>query len=320
MRAFFLLAAFALALPACPAPEPVAPKKVAAAGPTDDEARDAMEKAAEQKNVDALIEVYNKYKKLPSGKESLRRAARLLMVEVKALAEKCEEAAAKGSLSRLAPFTADDPEINEAYDDMTGRITTEHGRCELVKLDEAIKKAETGGEWPIVFERIQKAKDIEGATLKQRRLAAIVKWKNWLDDTVRPLCTKKGQTLDDTTADRLVDAVDENKMPPELSEDLAKWGPIGRTAKLLFHDMKEGEVFEQPRPITMFTSSTSRKIETPKTTDGPTFAIGAKLTALGRGKLDDKLLYVVGSEGKDVVLRLATAKLLVLEADTKPKK
>ena len=320
MRAFFLLSAIVFVLPGCPAPEPVAPKKVEAKGPSDEEAHDAMEKAAETKSVDALIEVYNKYKKLPSGKESLRRAARLLMVEVKALAEKCEEAAAKGSLSRLAPFTADDPEINEAYDDMTTRIGTEHGRCELVKLDEAIKKAEKDGEWPIVFERIQKAKDIDGATLKQRRLAAIVKWKTWLDDTVRPLCTKKGQTLDDTTADRLVDAVDENKMPPELSEDLAKWGPIGRTAKLLFHDMKDGEVFEPPRPITMFTASTSRKLETPKTTDGPTFVIGAKLTALGRGKLDDKWLYVVGGEGKDVVLRLATAKLLVQEDDTKPKK
>lgn len=307
-------------VPGCPAPEPVAPKKTAEKPLSDEDAHDAMEKAAEAKNIDDLIGVYNKYRKLPSGKEALRRAARLMMIEVKALAEKCEESAARGSLSRLAPFTTEDAEINEAYDDMAKQISTEHGRCQLVKLDAAIKKAEKDGDWPVVFEQIRKGTDIEGATLKQRRLAAIVKWKTWLDDTIRPLCAKKSATLDDTTADRLADAVDENKMPPELSEDLAKWGPIGRTAKLIFHDMKDGEIFDPPRAITIFTSATSRTLATPKVTDGPTLAVGAKLSALGRGALDGKVLYVVGGESKDVVLRLGTAKLLVQEEDTKPKK
>lgn len=309
-----------VALPGCPAPEPVTPKKVEQKPVSDDEAHDAMEKAAEAKNIDQLIEVYNKYRKLPSGKEALRRAARLMMVEVKGLAEKCEEAAARGSLSRLAPFTTDDAEINEAYDDMVKQISTEHGRCQLVKLDEAIKKAEKDGAWPAVFEQIRKGTDIEGATLKQRRLAAIVKWKTWLDDTIRPLCGKKGATLDDATAERLADAVDELKMPPELADDLAKWGPIGRTAKLVFHDMKDGEVFEAPRSVSIFTSATSRTLATPKVTDGPTLAVGAKLTALAKGTLDGKVLYVIGGEGKDIVLRLGTAKLLVQEEDTKPKK
>jgi hypothetical protein len=317
-RSFFF-ACFALTLNACPAPEPEAPtKQVAPVGPTDADAKAAMEKALEVKSSDALIEVFHKYPKLPSGKESLRRAARMMLVEVKDSAKACNEAAAKGTLARIAPFTLEDPEINEAYDEMQRQIGDNHARCLLAQLDADVKKAEEAWDWPGVFNAISAVKELDGATLKQRRLAAVARWKTWLDATVRGVVSGK-ITLDDKKAQALEASATEEQMPAELSDDVKKWAPTVHAAVVVFHDLEGGQMIDPVRKYTvsaLAAPAKTRFIANPSATDGPTFAGGASFTAIARGKIDGVSVLVSGDGKPDPLARLATAKLVFEEWDT----
>jgi hypothetical protein len=306
-------------LNACPAPEPEAPtKQVAPQGPTDADAKAAMEKALEEKSSDALIEVFHKYPKLPSGKESLRRAARMMLGEVKDAAKSCNEAAAKNTLGRLAPFTLEDPEINEAYDEMQRQIGDNHERCQVDKLDADIKKAEAEWDWPSVFSSIQKAKEIEGATLKQRRLAAVARWKTWIDATVRGVVAGK-ISLDDKKAQSLEASASEEQMPAEMAEDVKKWSATVHALVLVFHGLEGGALIEPARKYTvsaLAAPAKTRTIASPGEADGPTFAGGVSFTAIARGKLDGISVLVSGDGKPDPLARLASAKLVFEEWDT----
>lgn len=307
-----------LVVSACPAPEPVAATAPAAESPQKIErrAKKALEKATEEKSADALLEVYNEYPKQSSGKEALRRAARMLLADVKERADACDEAAAKGKLARIAPFTLADAEINESYDSMQKEISEGHSRCQLTELDATIKKAETAWDWPGVFGAIQRAKDIDGATLKQRRLGAVTRWQAFLDATVRSLASGKS-TLDDEHAQKLLTAVDTSQMPGELETELAKWSPAVATTVLVFKTFEAGRLLTPPKRVSTFGPARARKVATPKTIDGPVLGKSIPFTAIAVGKLDGVQVLVAGDDVADVVLRLASAKLLFAVSETK---
>ncbi len=313
---FVLCALAALPLTACPAPEPVTPKAEAPKGPTEADARAALEKALAENDADALIEVHHQYPKLRAGKEALRRAAKLLIVAVKERADACDESGAKGKLARIAPFTLEDPEINEAYDEMQRNILEGHKRCAVVKLDADVKQAEQEWSWPDVFARIQNEGEVDGGTLKQRRLAAIARYKTFLDETIRGVAAGK-ITLDDDKAAKLLAAVDEAQLPPELEPDLAKWQPAVQATVLVFHELEEGRLVAPPRRVFTFGSAKTRKLETPKAIDGPVVKGGFGFFAIAHGKLDGVDLLLAGDDHPDVVLRLASAKLLFQVNETK---
>lgn len=313
MKRFLLALLAAASLVGCPAPEPSAPPKVAPTqGPIEADAHAALETALAQKSSDALIDVFHRYPKLPSGKEALRRAARMMFDDVKLAAAKCDEIAAKGALARIAPFTLDDAEIDEGYDEMQKQIVDNHVQCALVKLDADVKEAEEAWDWPRVFTAIQAARDVDGATLKQRRLAAIARWKTFLEATVRGLASGK-ITLDDKKKANLLASVDEGQLPGDAVPDLKKWAPAVQAAVLVFHDLDGGKLIEPPRRTWLARTSKARTLDL---ADGPTFAGGASFVAIARGKLDAATVLVAGDTSKDVVARLASAKLLFDEADT----
>lgn len=306
----------ALNLVGCPAPEPVAPKVEAPKGPTEADARAALDKALAEKNADALIDVYHDFPKQRAGKEALRRAAKLLIVEVKERADACDESGAKGKLARIAPFTLEDPEINEAYDEMQRQILEGHKRCAVVKLDADVKKAEQAWDWPEVFAQIQNAKEIDGGTLKQRRLAAIARWKTFLDDAIRDVAAGK-VTLDDDKAAKLLASVDEAQLPGEIVPDLEKWRPAVAALVLVFHELEDGRLVTPPRKVATFGPAKTRKVESPKAIDGPVVKGGFPFVAIAHGKLDGTDLLLAGDDKPDVVLRLASAKLLFQVNETK---
>ncbi|MGZ5969334.1 MAG: hypothetical protein ACXWP4_16785, partial [Polyangiales bacterium] len=233
-------------------------------------------------------------------------------------AKSCNEAAAKGTLARLAPFTLEDPEINEAYDEMARQISDNHVRCLLTQLDADIKKAEEAWDWPTVFSTISAVKEIDGATLKQRRLAAVARWKTWLDATVRGVIAGK-ISLDDKKAQSLEAAASEDAMPAELAEDVKKWTAPVHATVVVFRTLEGGALIDPPKKYTVSAlvgSAKTRTIANPSATDGPLVGGGLSFTAIARGKLDGVSVLVAGEPKPDALARLATAKLVFEEWDT----
>src|SRR5438045_534433 len=82
------------ALAGCPADEPVPVK--APKPPSEEDARDALEKAKKANDADALFEVQRKYPNFPSGKKAMHLGIRKLLEDAIDAAEKCDLPKAKG--------------------------------------------------------------------------------------------------------------------------------------------------------------------------------------------------------------------------------
>src|SRR5262249_52494974 len=154
------------------------------------------------------------------------------------------------------------------------------------------------------------AKEVDGATLKQRRLAATARWKTWLDVTVRGVIAGK-ITLDDKKALALDGSASEDQMPTELADDVKKWRPAVHATIVVFHDFG-GALVDPPKRYTVSALSggaQTRTIAEPTVSSGPLVNGGVGFVAIARGSLDGVSLLVAGDPKTDPVQRLASAKL-----------
>jgi hypothetical protein len=299
----------------CPAPDPKTPPVRVE---TEEDAKHAFDAAKAKDDVDALLAVHARFGALPSGKEALRVAAQMLVDQSHGALAKCDETTARALVGRLGPLTLKDKQIDKLYDDMEAFVVTEHRRCALLSLDDDLDKAKEAWDWPKVFERIASEREVDGATVKTRRLDAIAQWKKLLDKTVREIVEKKSvSSVVGDKRQKLERAVNDLILPPELADELAVWTPAVRAALLLYGDMKDVQFFAAPRKLRVVKETKARLLATPMIEGGPTLAMNLFFDAIARGKYDGASFYVTGKAAKDPVERLASVKLMVPEANAK---
>ncbi len=316
---WLLCALAALSYPSvgCPAPDP--PKApVAIATPTEADAKDALARAKKSGDPDALIAVFNKYPQQAAGKTALRLGVRKLLERALEAAEACDEPAAAGALAKVAPYTSDDREIDEAYDDTHTAVGREHKRCLLVKLDKDVKRAEADWDFARAFSRIQGEKDAEGGALKKRRIELTDRWRKWLDTTLALIAAKKGFAAALGDKREAFDAsIDPSQLPGELAPDLEKRLPIVQGLRLVFEKLEGGQLIEPPLRYWVYGSAKARRVDSPSSPEGTVLSNGVTFHAIAKGKVSGVLLLAVGSNEGDLLARLASIKLLVLESDAR---
>jgi len=308
---------FLIALTGCPAPEPA--KGPEAAPPPDEAAANAeLNRAKKKGDPDELIAVFNKYPKFASGKKALRLGVRKLLEGALEAAEACNEPPAAGALAKVAPYTSDDAEIDEAYDETKLAVEREHKRCLLVKLDQDIKRAEGQWDYARAFNRIMTEKDADGAQLKKRRIELTARYTKWLDDTLREVIAKKG--FDAACGDKrqgFDNSIDAGQLPPEVAAELAKRGDALTGIRLLFEKLEGGKLIDPPARYWTFGSPTARRVDAPTAADGAVLANGVPFVAIAKGKAGSVSLLVAGSGEGDALARIASIKLLIPEADAR---
>jgi len=315
-RRYAFAALVSLTLFGCPSPE--APKPPPQKPVTEEEARDAYDRAKKKKDPDALLEVFNKYPKLKSGKSALKMAARLLRDAALESAEECDEPAAKGSLAKIAPYTSDDTEIDSLYDEVNAAVKREKARCALKSVDADVKKAEEAWDWPRAFNRIKSEKEAEGGALKKRREELTARWAKWIDGTLTKIVEKKSVlgVVGDKRA-LFLDSVDSGKLPDELSAEIAKRADVMLGVLLVFDKLEGGQLIDPPTRYWTFGNAKARKPDAPTSTDGATISNGVPFFAVAKGKIGGVTLLVAGKEGATPLERLATVKLLIPESDAR---
>jgi len=309
---------FLIALTGCPAPEP-AKGPGPAAEPDEASARAALERAKKKGDPDELVAVFNKYGRFASGKKALRLGIRKLLEGALESAEACDEPKAAGALAKVAPYTSDDAEIDEAYDETKLAVEREHKRCLLVKLDQDVKRAEGAWDFARAFHRIMNEKDADSGQLKKRRVELTARYTKWLDDTLREIVNKK--SIDDVCGDRrdaFDSSIDPSQLPPEVASELAKRGNALLGIKLLFEKLEGGQVLDPPVRYWTFGSPKARRIDAPASAnDGAVLANGVAFVAIGKGKAGGVSLLVAGGGEGDALARLSSIKLLIPEADAR---
>lgn len=313
-----LFAAFASVVAlGCPASEPAPPPKTAVRPPTEQDAKEALDAAKKKNDPDGLIAVFNKYSSFPSGKTALRLGVRKLLETALDAAERCDEPKAAGALARVAPYTTDDPEIDEAYDETREGVSRERKRCLLVKVDADVKKAEAEWDWPRAFSRISSEKEADGAALKKRRLEATARYRAWLDETLKQIVAKR--SLSAVVGDKRENfdaSVDAANLPPEVAPEVDKRAATIAGVRLVFDKLENGEALDPPVRWWTFGAAKVRKPEAPAA-EGPVMAQGLAFHAVAKGKINGVTLLAVGSNEGTVLERLGTIKLLVPEADAR---
>jgi hypothetical protein len=301
----------------CPAPEePKAP--TAAPPPSDRDAKIALERAKKKGDADELIEVFNKYPKFPAGKTALRLGVRKLLEQALEAAEACDEPAANGAVAKVAPYTSDDAEIDEAYDETKTAIGREHKRCLLVKLDQDVKRAETDWDYARAFNRIITEKDAEGGALKKRRLELTARWTAWLDETLLAIVKKK--SFEEVVGDKknaFYGSVDPSQLPPEVAPDLAKRADAIAGIKLVFERLEGGQVIDPPVRYWTFGSPKARRVDSPSSSDGTVMANGVSFFAVAKGKAGGVTVLAAGSGEGDLLTRLGSIKAVIAEGDAR---
>ncbi|MGZ3476049.1 MAG: hypothetical protein ACXWUG_18980 [Polyangiales bacterium] len=293
---------------------PSEPPKPPPHEPTEAEAQAELE-AAKQKDGIALIEVFNKYPKLESGKKALRLGVRKMLEKAIESAEACNESAASGALAHVAPYTTDDPSIDEAYDETKTTIGKEHQRCQLERLDADVKKSEAEWDWPKVFSRISSEKEAEGGALKKRRIDATDRWRTWLDKTLEQVIAKKSfAAVMGDKREQFDDAVDPEQLPPELAPEIEKRAGAIKGLEVVFDKLEGGQLLDPPVKYWTFGAPKARK---PDLTEGAILPQGIEFFAVAKGKSKGLTLLVVGAEKGDLYTRLASIKLLIPESDAR---
>ena len=303
-------------LTGCPAPDP--PKAPVDKPPSEDEAREALE-AAKTKGVDALFAVHNKYEKFPSGKKALRLAVRKLLEEALDRAEKCDLAKAAGNLAAVAPYTADDASINTAYDETKARVDGEEQHCAIVKMDDDVKKAEQGWDWPRAFNRIATEKAVEDTKLlTKRRVELLARYTKFLDDTLKMIVSKKSvANVVDDKKEEWEASTDPSKLPPEVGVELGKRAEAIAGVMLVFDKLEGGQLVDPPIRYWTFGKARPRRTDTPGLLGTTEMANGISFHAVARGKVGDVTLLCWGQAEGTVLQRLASIKALVVDVDAK---
>lgn len=316
---FTLCLAFApLTIAGCPAPE--APKAPVVKPPSEEMAHDALEAAKKAKDkVDALFEVHNKYMQFPSGKKALRLAVRTLLEEALELSEKCELPEAKGRMASVAPYTADDHEIDEAYDETKARVDGETQRCALFKVDEDVKRAEADWDWPRAFGRIATETTVEDAkALAKRRVELLARYGKWLDDTLKEVVAKKSLSkVVGDKSEKFDESTDPSKLPPEVGAELAKRQDVINGVTVLFDKLEGGAVVDPPQRMWTFGKARPRRIDTPSQVGQAEMANGISFYVVGKGKIGDVTLLCWGSNEGTLLQRIGSIKALVVETEAR---
>lgn len=316
----FLLSLFVLGGPTmagCPAPEeakaPVAPPP-----PGESEAKRDLERAKKKGDPDELIAVFNKYPKFAAGKTALRLGVRKLLEQALESAEGCDEPAANGAVAKVAPYTSDDAEIDEAYDETKQAILREHKRCLLVKLDADVKRAETDWDYARAFNRIVTEKDADGAALKKRRVELTTRWLKWLDDTLVAI-TKKGSisAVIGDKKDAFDGSIDPSQLPPEASAELAKRSDAIAGIRLVYEKLEGGQLLDPPVRYWTFGSPKARRVDSPSSTDGTVMANGVSFFAIAKGKVGGVTVLAAGTGEGNLLTRLGSIKAVIVEADAR---
>ncbi len=305
-------------LSACPAPE--APKAAVVKPPSEEEAKEALESAKKSKDkVDALFAVHNKYPTFASGKKALRLAVRTLLEEALDLSEKCDLAEAKGRMAAVAPYTADDHEIDEAYDETKARVDGETQRCSLFKMDEDVKRAESDWDWPRAFNRIATETTVADAKgLAKRRVDLVARYAKWLDDTLKAVVAKKSlSAVLGEKADKFSESTDPGKLPPEVATELAKRQDAINGVSVLFDKLEGGMVVDPPQRMWTFGKARPRRIDTPSQVGQAEMANGISFYVVGKGKVGEVTLLCWGTNEGTLLQRIGSIKALVVETEAR---
>lgn len=311
------LVLLSFSLLACPAPEeakaPNAPPP-----PTEAEAKSALERAKKKGDPDELIALFNKYPKFASGKTALRLGVRKLLEQALEAAEACDEPAANGAVAKVAPYTSDDSEIDEAYDETKTAINRERKRCLLVKLDQDVKRAEGAWDYARAFNRIISEKEADGAALKKRRLELTARWTKWLDETLVAIA-KKGSiaAVVGDKKEAFEGSIDPSQLPAEVGPDLAKRADAIAGIKLVFERLEGGQVLDPPVRYWTFGAAKARRVDAPASSDGTVMANGVMFYAIARGKAGGVTVLAAGSGEGDLLTRLGSIKAVIAEADAR---
>jgi hypothetical protein len=316
--ALLLATSFAIAsLVGCPADEPLpvqAPKP-----PSEEDARAALEKAKKANDADAFFDVSRKYPSFPSGKKAMHLGIRKLLEDAIDAAEKCDLPKAKGLLARAAPYTADDHEVDEAYDETKTRVDGERERCALAKLDDDVKRAEQSWDFPRAFNRIATEDQVpDHKLLAKRRTDLVARYLKWLDDTLAAIVKKRSVSgVVDDKREEFDDSIDPSKMPPELGPELQKRQDAIVGILLVFDALKDGQLIDPPTRFWTFGKARPRRTDTPNVVGQNEMANGISFYGVAKGKAGDVMLLAWGSNEGDVMQRLSSIKALVPEADTR---
>ncbi|MEO7092892.1 MAG: hypothetical protein ABI175_06555 [Polyangiales bacterium] len=306
-----------LPLGGCPAPDP--PKAPTVRPPSEEAAHEALEEAKAKGDVDALFAVHNKFEKFPSGKKALRLAVRKLLEEALELGEKCDLAKANGNLAAVAPYTADDAAINTAYDETKARVDGEGEHCALVKMDDDVKRAEQGWDWPRAFNRIATEKTVSDTKfLTKRRVELLGRYAKFLDDTLKMMVSKKSvSAVVDDKKEEWVDSTDPSKLPPEVGVELAKRADAIAGVMLVFDKLEGGQLVDPPIRHWTFGKARPRRTDSPGLVGTTEMANGISFMVVARGKVGDVTLLCWGQGEGTVLQRLASIKALVVDVDAK---
>ncbi|GAC1376805.1 MAG: hypothetical protein NVSMB47_22100 [Polyangiales bacterium] len=301
----------------CPAPEP--PKAPVVAAPSEEEARVALEKIKKANDADAFFVVHNKYPSFPSGKKALHLGIRKLLEDAIDAAEQCDLPKAKGMLARVAPYTADDGEVDEAYDETKARVDGERQRCELYKVDEDVKRAEAAWDWPRAFGRIESEKEVsDGKALAKRRKDLTARYFAWLDDTLKKVVQKRSLAgVVDDKRQEFTDSTDPAKLPAEVGSEVAKRQDTIAAIVLVFDKLQGGTLDDPPTRHWTFGKARPRRIDTPTAVGTAEMANGISFYAVARGKIGDVAVLCWGSNEGNVMQRLGSIKALVPEVDAR---
>lgn len=308
--------ALAVASSAC-GPSTPAPKGGEAV--TEDQANAALERAKKKGDPDELVEVFQKYGQFAAGKSALRLAARKYFEKALEAAEACDEERTKKPLAKIAPYTSDDPQIDEAYNETKEQVAKERKRCELVAVDSAIKKAEAKWDYAAAFKAIGEAKEADGAALKARRVELTDRWKGFVDDTLRKIVAKR--SIKEVVGDKreaFESALDPEALPAEVTADAQKRKKAFESLELLFETMEDGWVIDPPSKWWTYGQAKPRKPEAPKTETGVVMANGIPFHVVGKGKIGSTVMLAAGAAEGDLWTRIGSIKLLVPEGDARP--
>lgn len=317
MQLRYAIAASLIVLAGCPAPEP-AKGPPAPPPPSEADARRDLESAKAKNDPAALIAVFNKYPKFAIGKTALRLGARKYFEKALEAAEACDDENAGHALAKVAPYTADDAEIDEAYDETKNAVITEKKRCVLIVLDADVKKAENAWDYAAAFKRVTNEKNADGAALKKRRVELTGRWAKWLDATIKDIVAKRSITAAVGDKREAFDsATDADQLPAEVAGELAKRGDALIGIRLVFDKLEGGQLLDPPIRYWTFGTPKARRVDAPTSTDGATMSNGVPFIAIAKGKLGGVSLLVAGEKDGDALARLGSIKLLIPEADAR---
>ncbi len=307
--AFALFAA--LSLTGCPAPEPptapVAPPK------SEEAARSALERAKKKDDAEALLAVYHEFKEYPSGTKALNLGVRKLFESAIESANKCDELAAKTLMARANPYALDFPAINEAYDETYESVNREKRRCNIIRLDADLKKAEEELDWPRAFNRVGTEKEVDGAVLAKRRVDLTNHFTAWLDDSIKKILAQKSfaKVVGDKR-DKFDAALDSSQYPPEVGDEVKKRAGAFEGLRVVFDKLEDGAVID---PAGKYWTFGTAKAHTPAslTSDPLMLPNGLPFFAIAKGKLGGESVLVAGPGVGTLLERLAAIKLVIPE-------